>query len=322
MKINMKKVVSLVLAILMIASCTACTSKNPGTNIDTTQAQTEETGNSISSENTEIDKSDFLRAPNEGNEIGAYRAEVSKRLKAMDGNEDVKFSTPEEIQFLENNGYDMTYRGLEMALYSSTYMELEIYTYPIVYVGDNGSIQVWSILESGDIYVKAIEGKLDNHFSSDYIGDAHCPKETETVRIIRSEKGFAVVHDEANDKIAFWSLGEKICEHEVPANSVYCGFSDWVGYIFRAGTDVYALVDFGTIQSNGKENCEIKPIAHNVQLVIDADYYMGSDDWAQPLFLMTDGTVKGYCEWMGTKGAPSDDPSYLYEIRYEGGYDK
>ncbi len=319
MKMNIKKIMSLVLAIIMIATCTACSAKDTA---DDTSTEHSLVDTKPSYEIPSINTSEFLKLPSEGDGIEAYRAEVSKRIKAMEADEDVKFSTPEEIEFLESNGYDLSYRGIEMAEYSDTYMELEVYTYPIVYVGENDSVQVWSITKYGDIYAKAIVGKVNSYSSSDYLGDAHCPEESDSDEIIRSERGFAVVHNEKNNQITFWSLGEMICQHDLPENSVYCGFSDWVGYLFRAGTDVYALADFGTIQANSKDMCTIKPIAHNVQMVIDADYYMGSDDWAQPLFLMTDGTVKGYCDWVGDEDAPSDDPSHLYDIRHEGGYDK
>ncbi len=316
MKNTLTKIMSLVLALVMILSCAACGNK------ETTQDASLGGDTSIYSEKDDYNISDFLKQPAEGNEVESYRAEVSRRLKVIEKDENAKFVTESEKVFLETNGFDLSVRGIEMAEYSDSYMELSIYSYPIVYVGDNNSIQVWSIDKYGSLYAQAIEGKISEYHSSKYFGNVHCTDEEDSREIIKNENGFAVVHDEEKDVVEFWSLGELLCKHELPNDSIYTGFSDWVGYIFRAGTDVYALADIGTINANHKEMCTIKPIAHNVQMVIDADYYMGSDDWAQPLFLMTDGTVKGYCEWVGDEGAPSDHPSYLYDIRHEGGYDK
>lgn len=314
MKNKFAKIMSLVLTLIMIISCTACSKDSAQ---DTSQADT-----STQVETEDIKLSDFLKQPAEGHEVEAYRAEVSRRLKEIEKDENAKFITEAEKAFLEDNGFDLSVRGIEMAEYSDSYMELSLYSYPIVYVGNNNSIQVWSVDKYGNLYAQAIEGKVSDYHTSDYFGKVHCPEENDSKEIVKSEKSFAVVHDQEKDMVEFWSFGEMLCKHELPKDSIYTGFSDWVGYIFRAGTDVYALSDFGTINANGKEMCSIEPIAHNVQMVIDADYYMGSDDWAQPLFLMTDGSVKGYCSWVGNEGAPSDDPSYLYEIRYEGGYDK
>ena len=318
MKKTFVKIMSLVLAFVLIASCTACSKKSSadGTGME----QSSITGDA-SVEKQDFKISDFLKAPAEGSELEKYRTEVNRRVKDMENDEDAMFSTPEEMKFLEANGYDLSRRGIELARYSEDYMELSMYRYPVVFVTENDSVQVWSITEYGELYIDTI---IQNSSGTgyDYVGDVHYTSQSENEEVIRNERSFAVLYDTETNKITLWSLGEVICQHELPEKSVYCGFSDWVGYIFRAGTDVYALSDIGVIQANSKHMCEIKPIAHNVKMVIDADYYMGSDDWAQPLFLMTDGTVKGYCEWVGNEGAPSDDPSYLYDIRHEGGYDK
>ncbi len=316
MKTKMKKFVTLALAIIMIISCTACNKNTPAEDTVSTTNQT------IQDENQDKKIPDFLNAPAADGEIEGFRKEVLNRLKALEKDEDAKFSTPEEIKFLEENGFTLSRRGLEMAEYDESYMELTIYNYPVVYKTEDSSVQVWALTQYGELYIRTIIDTNNRYSYSDYLGNVHPAEMTENESIIRDESGFAVVYDEKENEVTFWSMGNVICQHTVPEGSVYCGFSDWVGYIFRAGTDVYALSDVGTISANNKETCDLRPIAHNVQMVIDADYYMGSDDWAQPLFLMTDGTVKGYCEWVGDRDATSDDSSHLYDIRYEGGYDK
>lgn len=84
----------------------------------------------------------------------------------------------------------------------------------------------------------------------------------------------------------------------------YCGWSYWCGLIFRDGSNVFAI------------KCDAKKrlIAENVALVIDSDYRATSDAWSQPLFLMTDGSVKVYIGW-------NNEDGYLVNVG-EYGYDE
>lgn len=291
---------------------------NNSADLDNTPDTSENTSDNATDISVKENSTDsFLSVPAEGKEIESYRAEVHRRLAEMNKDENADFVTEAEEIYLEENGYNIPGKGMQLDRYDTMYAELSTYYFPIMYKTDR-SVQLWCMSTGGQLYIYAIEGKLSDGFSSDYLGNANYTVVGEE-EIVRNFEDVAVVYDAKTGNVSFWSLGEKLSEHKVPENSVYTGFSYWEGYIFRSGTDVYAVRDYGVYSNEEKETVVI---AHNVKLVIDASYAMGSDDWSQPLFLMTDGSIKGYCTWRGEKGAPADDESYLYEIPHEGSYDK
>lgn len=320
---NIMRILTLVLCLAIITTCfVGCSDNhedlinNPGT---TTGEESETTGPADNSNNSETDAQSFtfLKLPAEGKEMEAYRAEVNRRLLEMNKDDNADFVTEDEEKFLEIEGYNVPGRGMRADMYNKTFGEFSTYYFPIVYQGED-TIQIWCMTDYGELRMEAVTGELYNGHTFDYAGNANYTTTGEE-EIVRGAQDLAVVYDKDSGNVSFWSLGEKMSEHTVPEDSVYAGFSYWEGYIFRSGTDVYAVRDYGIYSNHESGVCVI---AHNVKLVIDANYDMGSDDWAQPLFLMTDGSVKGYCSWMGDDAASADDESFLYDIRYEGGYHK
>ncbi len=314
-KNNVIRLLALTLTlVIFVATFVGCSSKE---DIIDNSNTSENTSDNITDDTKNVSIDSFLTVPANGKEIEVYRAEVNGRLLEMNKNEEADFITEVEEEYLEANGYNIPGKGMQLDRYDTMYAELSTYYFPIMYKDDK-SVQLWCMSEGGALYIKAIEGRLSDGFSTDYLGNVNYTVVGEE-EIVRNFEDVAVVYDAKSGKVSFWSLGEKLSEHIVPENSVYTGFSYWEGYIFRSGTDVYAVRDYGIYSNKERETLVI---AHNVKLVINADYAMGSDDWSQPLFLMTDGSIKGYCTWRGEEGAPADDESYLYEIPHEGSYDK
>lgn len=318
-KNNVIRIMALMLTIVIFAATLiGCSDNHDDIINDPDNTESISDSQQDDSQKDEVLKTDgFLAVPASGKEIESYRAEVTRRLAEMNKDENANFVTEAEEAYLEANGYNIPGRGMQLDHYSNTYAELSTYYFPIMYKNEK-SVQLWCMTEYGELRLEAIDGKLSDGFSSDYLGNVNYTTVGDE-EIIRNFEDVSVVYDASSGKVSFWSLGEKLSEHNVPENSVYAGFSYWEGYIFRSGTDVYAVRDYGIYSNKERETLVI---AHNVKFVIDADYAMGSDDWSQPLFLMTDGSIKGYCTWRGDKDAPADDVSYLYEVPYEGSYDK
>lgn len=98
----------------------------------------------------------------------------------------------------------------------------------------------------------------------------------------------------------FWSeeeatLIEKVSNEinkkvELPAGSEYKGYSYWAGFIFQHEDKVYSVLAY-------QEEKEITLVAEGVKTVIATDQVLTSDAWSNPLFLMEDGTLKGYITW-------------------------
>lgn len=300
-KTNLIKTTLLTAAFVFV--CTGCagdkeeTPKNP----DTTYVS------------NEIDISVFTEVETSSENISVYRDEVSKRLESLEKGKD--FITDQEWAAISSE-WDMSQNLYRHQSYFTTfdklYEETSKYYYPVVF-RDGNDLVMWYTSDSGSLLFKGVYG---NWNSSNYGGSTHCDYTTEFISS-SSESEYALTYSQETGKMTFWKLGKEISNYSVPAGSVYCGFSDFEGYIFRSGTDVYALKAEGTQNSDGKVVC----IAHNVQYVIDADYYFGSDPWCQPLFLMKDGSIKAYIGWNGNQASP-DDESHLSELQYEGSWDK
>lgn len=232
----------------------------------------------------------------ETNKLEQYIADVNKRLESLDYKE----------------GKYLYWKHTDAEHYWADVYNIDLFRYgpySILYKDAEEGVKLFSITEYGMVYTQ---------FQS--IGNVHFPSENEHEEIIHSTANYAVVMDLTNNSVSCWSFRKKLCEHDLPHEAVYVGFSDWVGYLFRAGTDVYTLYDIGICNfSRDVQDCHFKLIARNVRLVIDADYYATSAACSQPLFHMTDGSVKMYCSWVEN---PDDLDSCLHEVPYEGGYDK
>lgn len=126
--------------------------------------------------------------------------------------------------------------------------------------------------------------------------------------IIGETADYAILYSDS--RVSLWKFGEKISEFDLPEGAVYAGKSRWVGYIFRAGSNVYSV----TVEDTG--DLTSTPIAHGVKQVICAEYKLDSDAWSQPLFQMQDGSIKAYCRWNNEQDEEKkdDDPSFLHQI--------
>lgn len=232
--------------------------------------------------------------------INFYRFEVSKRQKS-----DADFITQDEESWYEENGYSVTNKEDGVVyLYKEVYREEEYYFYPVlVYI--NGKEAMIYTDEKGSVHAEHhwVDDLHLTYAEKTALGEVEVMSEgPDQTMVYIPEKGIQVYQ--------FGKLVESL-----PINGVYAGKSFWVGYIFRDGTDVYAVTwdeEQGSYQS--------KVIAHGVKYVIDADYDLASDPWSQPLFLMEDGSIKAYLDY-NNKEVP-DSPDNLVDPMYEGGYYK
>ena len=165
------------------------------------------------------------------------------------------------------------------------------------------------------IYVDNKTGALkmvEKDYSTTLAISAHTDNDEE---IIRSNSNLAMTYSKDDAKVQTWIFGEVVDEYTVPAGAIYCGYSDSEGYIFRDNNDVYAIKE--------TDEDEIIPIAHNVKYVVETNYKLESDSCCQPLFIMTDGSIKTYCSWIGDDKDITDSSSHLIDITkdaIEGGY--
>lgn len=178
----------------------------------------------------------------------------------------------------------------------------ELY-YPLLFKEDNGSLVVIGVNEYGNLDCP------DND-----IFNLHTAGTAVAGDCLMSSPDGQIYYDYDASIVQYWSYGELSEQFKVPTGAVYAGYSFWEGYIFRHNTDVYSVFD-----GFGDDTIKVHPIAHNVQMVLSTDYSLTSDSWSQPLFLMTDGTIKSYVGWSGNQDV-SDDVSHLVEVSKDGGY--
>ena len=306
----MKTVKTLLLVAAIIVSvlsgCSSNTQPNPSTAPSITTEPTTTT------EPDEIDVYQFKEVETIHENIDIYRAEVSARLKRVENGEN--FLSEEETEIIKRWEEDVEHEEVEFNTFSfttfnRTFTEMSNFFYPVLY-REGHSLILWYTTESGSVLLERVDGWLNG---GNYIGHLHC--DTQEEDWVRSHNGSVLTWNEESYKINLWHFGEVVESFNVPEESVYCGFSDFEGHLFRHGTDVYAL-DLDTQTWSGTLTC----IAHGVQFVIDSSYAQGSDPWSQPLFLMEDGSIKAYVSWEGDKDAPVDDPSHLVDPWYEGSY--
>lgn len=227
------------------------------------------------------------------------------------------FLTSDEYKYLIANDFNIdNYDNRFIKKYDKRYGgSLSRYSFPVIFEGENG-IELWYTTMDGTLRAEAIEGELNNGYSWDIIGDVHHTLGRYEVSLKKCLY-YDIAYDSTTGCISVWEFGVKIREHYVPKNSIYAGFSGNEGFIFRNGSDVYAVRDYGC----GTKVYEVRLIAHDVEFVIAADYEAdGSGEFSQPLFLMKDGTVKCYCTFYSDEGTPADDASNLIDIRFEGGF--
>ena len=272
-------------------------------------------------------KYDFAEFPMGGNKIESYRNEYKKRIESN------TFKNEDEIAFLESMGYFVyTGGGYFQINFWNSYGIPETYSDPIVYQTDNG-IEVLGIKENGelcaikikDVGVWAFDEEkgefylmdIEKGYDKEYLGLIHyTAKESE--EILQSNEYWAISYNAENGMIKHWEYGEMIGQAKVPAKSVYVGCCNGVGYLFKDGTDVWAV---RSVYNNDERCKDSEIIARNVEFVITSSHYVYVDEY-QPLFLMNDGTLKTYSHWEGDYDAPMDDESHLLDVQYEGEVNK
>ena len=190
--------------------------------------------------------------------------------------------------------------------YNVSFNETRNYYYPIV-LPDTDEVVIAYTNEYGGLCL--YNALKDSH---DYCGSIHIPEDTDFIDVCAN---YSVVY--TNNSVQIWEFGKLVAETTVPEGAIYTGFSYWEGYIFRNGGDVYSVQ---LKEENEKPLLLCEPIAHNVKEVILTDYKLNSDAWAQPLFLMEDGSIKAYCVWNGDSEAPRNDACHLTSPQHEGGH--
>lgn len=226
----------------------------------------------------------------------SYRSEVENRLDF--GNYEI---SDEEYSILKEHWYSVDGDAVKKGT--------SVYYYPVLAKVEN-SVVMYYTNSWGDIYKETISGQANDfggsignlHSKDSYNNEIHCTKD------------YLVKYDPETGYMTVYQFDNVVREYFIGKDAVYTGKSEFEGYIFRKGTDVYA-VRYDCICYEGG----VMTIAHDVAQVILADYDYSSDGFSQPLFLMTDGTLKVYG---GPAGETPDDVNNLYDIRYEGGYDR
>jgi len=305
------KIISRIIVALVIATLTILTFAMAYEVISRENASASNNNEEIvSKENVTVSFMNLPEVSSEEEFTKVYREEVLQRQVAG-GN----FIKEEEAAFFEENGYNIrNYEKGYMAFYDELYNELEEIYFPVLYKDKENTVYFFYTGKDGDIeYWKLPEGYSKSH---EYLGNAH----TDVEHVISRRPSWTVTYEEVSGEIQLWQFGKVEAMYNVPAGSVYAGLSEFEGYIFRSNTDVYALNEVGMYSINTAEP-GVEVIGHNVAQVIDADYYLTSDAWCAPLFIMTDGSVKAYVNWEGDDET-FDSEEHLVDIAYEGGYDK
>ncbi len=234
--------------------------------------------------------------------LAYYRQEVSRRQEEGDEN----FVTEAEEEWLNKNGYEIT-NSTDGVIYkySPSFHEGSYYYFPIVIFSAKENRLVYTI-ETGSIHITPsysgnVVGGLNLSYNElEQMGFPTIVEEYVTETIVHTGTEFQVYR--------FGNLVETL-----PVDGVFCGHSFWEGYLFRDGTDVYS------VEWDRNEGHYFKEvIAHDVKYVVEANYRLSSDNWSQPLFLMTDGSLKAYTS-LGNGDTP-DSLQNLMEPPFEGGY--
>ena len=297
----MKKIISLIIIIVIIATAFCACNNNNSEPVEQT--------------NLEVDITLFPELETSSENLDMYRQEVSMRLDSLYKTE--YFLTEDEWNIIttlwpkSKNLLDRFSIGFSKLDY--LYKECNEYYYPVVY-REGESLILWYTDSHGSVLLKEVYG---NWNGSNYIGQLHSDSEDQA---IASEINYTFTYKPETGVVSMWELNEEVETFKLPQNSVYCGFSDFEGHIFRSGTDVYALQTDRINTADGWSTYwKVICIAHNVKYVIDSDYRAASDPWSQPLFLMVDGTVKVYVRWEGDYQDIRDHESHLVDLYYEGG---
>ena len=295
----MKKIIAFTLIVLVLTSMIACTSNdNKQPSDDTTTTTTVAVDDENVDDSTSIDISVFPELKTSTSNLSVYREEVEKRLASMkDGDSFIRDDEWNAIAKYWNGSISQNSYGFVNSSNSKYY-------FPVVYK-DGTNLILWYTTDYGTVLVDDLVGRLPGGNS---YGQLHI--DSYNGERMDNNHEYTLLFETESAKAKIYKFNQIVAEYQLPENSVYCGSSYFVGYIFRSGTDVYALRD-------GEVVC----IADNVSYVIDSDYYLESDLWCQPLFLMVDGSIKAYNHWESVSESPDSD-SRLVDLMFEGGWDK
>lgn len=222
----------------------------------------------------------FLELSSEGNELGSYREEVSKRLQQEN------FFTDKEVEKLQDSGYTVSRETASVQEYLENINSHLNLFYPVLYQEDESYYLIYAT-GTGKVFKKDISQK---ELMGEEIGNLHTSD-----FILRATEGYSVAYNDAEGTVRKYSLGEIQEECNVPEKSIYAGFSYREGYVFRDKDKVYTV---------NPEVEEVNLIAEDVQCVIIADYYENDVYWAQPLLKMEDGSIKVYTNELETSTRP------------------
>lgn len=307
----MKKFIAIIttislLTVIVLFSFTSCktdtnTSKEANSTVET-QAPIKES----MTETPIVEQSNsFPSLPEEKRVLEEYISEVKKRKPQ---GEDYAFSEEEKAFYTE--------RGIHFGNICSNEIKngSEIfYYYPVVYIS-KGEIVIIYTDSDGNVESYTFEKKEG---SKDY-GRLHRPSDLKDFEVLSADKDREIIF--RTSKVEVYQYQEVIASYEIPEGAIYCGLSEFEGFIFHLSDEVYALRG-----KNGgiSDYCELslERIATEVEYVVLADYPLASDPWSQPLFKMKDASLKAYVRWYGDKNDP-DDVDHLVELLYEGGYSR
>lgn len=299
------RILALVLVVVAICVFTCKASAESGL---VNGAPTVDNGNVCS-----VEEYNFPEVPSNEDAIEVYCTEIKKRhlLEIETGS----FLNEQEMSFLESMGYNVLVAGKIVHEYDGRYGGLTAYEFPVLYEGPNG-IELWYTNSNGELKAVAVMGKLSNNRTWQSFGNIHY-RDSENESILASCVYYSIMYDSTKSVVSVWEYGNLRRKHFLPEDSIYAGWSANEGFIFRVGSDVYAVRDYGCCA----ERYEVRLIARNVNFVIATDYEGdGSEGLSQPLFLMEDGSIMFYCTWYNDKDVPAEDESNLIEVRFERGF--
>ena len=196
-----------------------------------------------------------------------------------------KTPSKNKLNILYDNGFDLD--GNELTLPDG-----QIYYYPVI-IGNS----VYFMDYNSYLYrYKFSEGAEELVNCS-----IHHEINPENEELMSETVDGLLAYNHSTSSISYWNMQKEIYNVKLPHDTVYAGFSEGEGYIFRSNSDVYSFKDK-----------KLKKIATNVKLVVITDYGWTPDYYSQPLFLMNDNQLKVYCSSI------DKNQDYLYTVNEDG----
>lgn len=139
----------------------------------------------------------------------------------------------------------------------------------------------------------------------------HFPEGIEK-NIVYDSNDRAIAYDQSTGTISLYVYGIS-STRKVNPDSIYSGYSDKEGLIFRNKDEVFSI----EIYNGTKKLSEKRTLAHNVEMVISTNYVYDEYFSSQPLFLMKDKQIVVYC--CNNPQNPASDENLKKPI-IDGGY--